>query len=55
MRPRKPGDEADEEPRFRRSFDNGGVGLHAGQTNTPSRSLLFPAPPRLRVKPFPVN
>lgn len=28
VRPRKPGDEAYEEPSFRRPFDNRGVGLH---------------------------
>jgi hypothetical protein len=53
VRSRKPGDETDEEPSFRRPFDNGGVGLHALQTNT--SSLLFSASPRLRVNPSPVN
>jgi hypothetical protein len=32
----KPRDEAHEETSFRRPFDNRGVGLHAGQINTPS-------------------
>ena len=34
VRSRKPWDEADEEAGFRRPFDNGGVGLHAEETNT---------------------
>ena len=33
VRSRKPGDEADEETGFRRPFDNGGIGLHVGETN----------------------
>src|SRR5438270_731022 len=49
----KSGDEADEEPRFRRPFDDSGVDLH--MINTPFVPVLFSAPPRLRVKPFSVN
>lgn len=49
VRSRKPGDETDEEPSFRRPFDNGGVGLHALQTNT--SSLLFSASPRSPREP----
>lgn len=36
MRPRKPGDEADEEACFRRPFDNGGVSLHVEKASTGS-------------------
>lgn len=40
VRPRKPGDEADEEPSFPRPFDNSGVGLHVGKASTEMRWRL---------------
>lgn len=34
VRSRNPRDEADEEPRFWRAFENGGVNPHGGEPNT---------------------
>jgi hypothetical protein len=52
VRSRKSRDESNEETGFRRPFDDSRIGLHEGETNTPSPFLPFSASPRETV---PVN